>query len=67
MLAVGDGKSLVNPAPSSLEQEENFNITYWAIQAIIILYTAKAWQGDQGYNAAAVTPHESKMANILNG
>jgi len=67
MLAVGGGKTLVNPAPSSLEAEENFNITYWAIQAIIILYTAKAWQGDQGYNAAAVTPHESKMANILNG
>lgn len=67
MLSVGEGKTLVNPAPSSLAAEENFNVTYWAIQAIIILYTAKAWQGDQGYNAAAVTPHESKMANILNG
>jgi len=67
LLSVGDGKSLVNPAPSSLSAEQNFNVGYWAIQAILILYTAKAWQGDQGYNAAAATPHESKMANILNG
>jgi SSS family solute:Na+ symporter len=67
LLSVSNGKSLVNPAPSSLSAEENFNVTYWAIQVVLILYTAKAWQGDQGYNAAAATPHESKMANILNG
>ena len=67
LLSVSGGKSLVNPAPSSLAAEENFNVTYWAIQAVLILYTAKAWQGDQGYNGAAATPHESKMANILNG
>ena len=67
LLSVGDGKSLVNPTPSSLKAEENFNVAYWGIQAVLILYTAKAWQGDQGYNAAAATPHEAKMANILNG
>ena len=67
LLSVSDGKSLVNPAPASLSKEDNFNVTYWAIQVVLILYTAKAWQGDQGYNAAASTPHESKMANILNG
>jgi hypothetical protein len=37
----------VNPAPSSLSAEENFNVTYWAIQVVLILYTAKAWQGDR--------------------
>ena len=67
LLSVGQGKSLINPAPSALAAEENFNVTYWMIQVVILLYTAKAWQGDQGYNAAAITPHESKMANILNG
>ncbi|MFZ4749577.1 MAG: sodium:solute symporter family protein [Phycisphaerales bacterium] len=67
LLSVADGKSLVNPAPNALKAEENFNVAYWAIQAVLILYTAKAWQGDQGYNASAATPHESKMANILNG
>ncbi len=67
LLSVGDGKSLINPAPSAMAAEQNFNITYWMIQVVILLYTAKAWQGDQGYNAAALTPHESKMANILNG
>ncbi|MSR40413.1 MAG: hypothetical protein EXS10_00705 [Phycisphaerales bacterium] len=67
LLSVGNGKSLVNPAPSAMAAEENFNVTYWMIQIVILLYTAKAWQGDQGYNAAALSPHESKMANILNG
>ena len=67
LLSVRDGKSLVNPSPSAMHAEENFNVVYWMIQVVILLYTAKAWQGDQGYNAAAITPHESKMANILNG
>ncbi len=67
LLSVKNGKSLINPAPSAMSAEENFNVAYWMIQVVILLYTAKAWQGDQGYNAAAITPHESKMANILNG
>ncbi len=67
MLGVAKGTSLVNPSPASLKDESNFNPTYWAISAFTLIYTAKAWQGDQGYNASAVTPHDSKMANILNG
>ncbi len=67
LLSMPEGTTLVNPAPQSLKEEANFNPTYWAISAFTLFYTAKAWQGDQGYNASAATPHESKMANILNG
>ena len=67
LLSMPEGTTLVNPAPQSLKDEANFNPTYWMISAFTLFYTAKAWQGDQGYNASAATPHESKMANILNG
>jgi SSS family solute:Na+ symporter len=67
MATVGEGKSLVNPAPSRQVAEENFNWVYWIISAFVILYTMKAWQGDQGYNAAALDAHEARMANVLNG
>ncbi|MFO0826959.1 MAG: hypothetical protein U0572_02330 [Phycisphaerales bacterium] len=59
------GKSLINPL--DIGQEQQFNIWYWMISAFVIIYTMKAWQGGAGYNAAALTPHESKMANVLEG
>lgn len=59
------GKSLVDPLDIGAEQQ--FNIWYWLISAFVIMYTMKAWQGGAGYNAAALTPHESKMANVLEG
>ncbi|MFO0963958.1 MAG: hypothetical protein U0625_13780 [Phycisphaerales bacterium] len=67
MLAQPKGHSMVNPSPLSLSGETNFNATYWLIQAFILLYTTKAWQGDQGYNAAALDANEARMANVLNG
>ncbi len=59
------GKSMVQPF--ELQNEDRFNIFYWIIQVVILFYGMRAWQGDQGYNAAALNPHEAKMANILNG
>ncbi len=59
--------SMVNPAPARSAAEPNFNTKYWLIQAFILLYTTKAWQGDQGYNAAAINANEARMANVLNG
>ncbi len=59
------GRSMVHPF--GIQNESNFNIFYWMISAFILFYAAKAWQGGQGYNAAALTPHEAKMAQILSG
>ncbi len=59
------GRSMVNPF--DLGQESNFNVFYWLISVVVLFYGMRAWQGDQGYNAAAKNAHEARMANILNG
>lgn len=59
------GRSLVNPF--DLGGEANFNVWYWLISVVVLFYGMRAWQGDQGYNAAARNAHEARMANILNG
>ena len=65
MLAVAPGHSMVNPL--DIGKEQQFNALYWLISAFTLFYTMRAWQGDQGYNAAALTPHEAKMAQLLSG
>jgi SSS family solute:Na+ symporter len=65
MLAAPEGRSMVNPLDIAGEQQ--FNAIYWLISAFVLFYTMRAWQGDQGYNAAALTPHEAKMAQLLSG
>ncbi|MCE2883665.1 MAG: hypothetical protein LW806_02025 [Planctomycetaceae bacterium] len=65
MLAQPAGKSMVDPL--GIGAESQFNAFYWLISAFILFYTMRAWQGDQGYNAAAITPHEAKMATVLSG
>ncbi len=58
------GKSLLNP----LDQGDlpDFSPGFFLMQAFILVYGYRAWQGTQGYNAAAKSPHEAKMAGILN-
>jgi SSS family solute:Na+ symporter len=65
LLAQPAGKSMVDPL--GIGEESQFNAFYWLISAFILFYTMRAWQGDQGYNAAAITPHEAKMATVLSG
>ena len=60
-----EGKSMVNPF--DLGEETRFNAFYWVISVIVLFYGMLGWQGTSGYNAAALNPHEAKMANILNG
>lgn len=58
-------KSLVHPF--HLGQEGSFNFWYYLIGVVIMFYGAMAWQGGtSGYNCAARTAHEAKMAGILN-
>ncbi|MSR18558.1 MAG: sodium:solute symporter [Phycisphaerales bacterium] len=65
MLSMPEGTSFVNPL--GLSGEKNFDIFYWLISAFIILYSARAWQGDSGYNAAPLNAHEARMAQLLSG
>ncbi len=51
--------------PFKQEDTKGFNPAFFVITAVVSVYTFKAWQGTQGYNAAAKSPHEARMANIL--
>lgn len=57
------GQSRINPFQQ--ENVDGFNMWYFFMTAILNVYAYKAWQGSQGYNASAKTPHEAKMAGIL--
>jgi len=59
-----EGKSLLNPLDQS--KLDAFSPGFFLMQAFVMLYGYRAWQGTQGYNAAAKSPHEAKMAGILN-
>ena len=60
-----EGKSMINPF--STGKIESFNIWYFLIGVFGGIYNAKSWQGTSGYNAAAKTPHDARMAGILAG
>lgn len=58
-----EGQSRINP----FEQQDipQFNVWFFAMMTFMQVYGYLAWQGTQGYNAAATSPHEAKMARIL--
>ncbi|MEQ9460881.1 MAG: hypothetical protein RIG82_08010 [Phycisphaeraceae bacterium] len=57
------GESKINP----FDQGElpDFNPWFFFIQGYLYIYTFMVWQGSQGYNSSARSPHEAKMAGIL--
>ena len=65
MLAQPAGKSLLNPFDSFGLQD--FNLGYAIIAAVGTVYMTMAWQGNQGFNCAAASPHEAKMGKLLGG
>jgi SSS family solute:Na+ symporter len=58
------GASMINPLQTG--QTEDFTPFYFISIVVLSFYGTMGWQGSQGYNAAARTPHEAKMGNILN-
>ncbi len=56
-------QSRINPFKQSAT--EGFNMWYFFMMAALSVYSFKSWLGSQGYNAAAKSPHEAKMAGIL--
>lgn len=56
-------RSLFNPYRTSGIQD--FNIWFFLIGIAGTIYTTGAWQGNSGYNSAAKSAHEAKMAGLL--
>lgn len=59
----GSGKSLINPFDAW--KVSDFNIWFVLIGIFTNLYGYMTWQGTQGFNCAALNPHEAKMGGIL--
>lgn len=57
------GKSLIDPFDQAAISD--FSFWFFAIFAFKAFYNCLGWQGTSGYNAAARTPHEAKMARVL--
>ncbi len=55
--------SLINPYKTS--QVEDFNLWYFLIGTIGVVYVVMSWQGTQAYNASARSAHEAKMGQVL--
>jgi SSS family solute:Na+ symporter len=63
LLSFPPGHSIVNPFDSF--DTKDFNIWYVAMILITSVYGTMAWQNRQGFNSAAATPHEGRMAGVL--
>ena len=61
--SAAQGASMINPFETSNNQD--FSIWYFIIGIISMMYCQGTWQGAQGYQAAAKSPHEAKMARFL--
>lgn len=59
------GESLLNPFDTG--QMKDFNIWYILIGCIGTVYIYMSWQGNQGFNASALNPHEAKMGKVISG
>ncbi|QQE11287.1 hypothetical protein JD969_17585 [Planctomycetota bacterium] len=42
-----------------------FGMWFFVINAVLYFFNVGTWQGDAGYQTAAKTPHEARMAGIL--
>lgn len=57
------GQSLINPFDTA--DMRDFNVWYVLIGLFGAVYSTLSWQGNQGFNASAASPHEAKMGGIL--
>jgi len=57
------GQSMLDPFDTARVQD--FNVFFVFVGIVAGAYNLMSWQGTQGYNAAAITPHEQKMGKVL--
>lgn len=58
-----EGASLLDPFDST--KLPDFNPIFFVILMLLNVYNYRVWQGSQGYNSSAVSPHEARMAGVL--
>jgi len=58
-----ENQSMINPF--KIGSRTDFNVLFYIAWALVSAYSHMAWQGWQGFNSSAKTPHEAKMANII--
>ena len=63
LLVAPAGQSMLNPFKTV--EVHDFSIWYFLIGVFGMIYNARSWQGNSGFNAAAKTPHEAQMAGII--
>jgi SSS family solute:Na+ symporter len=63
LAATPPDKSLLHPF--QIGKVEDFNIWFVLIWMFGAVYSFMAWQGNQGFNCSAASPHEAKMGRIL--
>lgn len=51
--------------PMKIKGKRDLNIWFYLMSFWLIFYSGRIWQGSQGYNASALTPHEARMGNVL--
>ncbi len=57
------GKSIINPFDTA--RHGTFPWWYFVIMIVMYAYSTGSWQGTQGYNCAARSPHEQRMAAVM--
>ncbi len=65
VLSEPGSEGLVHPFRGARSSE--FDLWYFLIAVFVAFYTFMGWQGTQGYQCCASTPHEAKMAGVLYG
>ena len=61
--AVPADASLLNPYHTS--KVKDFNLEYFLIGMVGVIYGKLSWQGTQAYNSSAKSAHEAKMGDVL--
>jgi len=63
IMSAGNKVSLINPSGAA---DKDFNMWFFIISVVGAFYNYLSWGGSQGFNCSAKSPHEAKMANIIN-
>jgi SSS family solute:Na+ symporter len=61
--AAPPGASMLNPFDT--QKAKDYNVWFVLIGIFTTIYGTMAWQNSHGFNSAALTPHESRMSNVL--
>jgi SSS family solute:Na+ symporter len=51
--------------PMKIKGKADLNIWFYLMSFWMVFYGGRIWQGSQGFNASALTPHEARMGNVM--